>query len=140
MAAVVEELDELYSDGRSASYQALREMPRTEAAIKETSAKPQGPLIIAISIEQQRLRVYDANGLFAESPVSMECVLHQIVPLGPHRSLILGRVTLMHVRDDAVDVARLHIDTQALRLVGRAQGNMYIHTTDAFELARIEAI
>ena len=40
------------------------------AATKETSAKPQGPLIIAVSIEQQKVRVYDTNGLFAESPVS----------------------------------------------------------------------
>jgi lipoprotein-anchoring transpeptidase ErfK/SrfK len=40
------------------------------AAVKETNAKPQGPLIIAVSIDQQRVRVYDANGLFAESPVS----------------------------------------------------------------------
>jgi lipoprotein-anchoring transpeptidase ErfK/SrfK len=43
---------------------------KTEAAEKETGAKPQGPLIIAISIDQQKVRVYDANGLFAESPVS----------------------------------------------------------------------
>jgi lipoprotein-anchoring transpeptidase ErfK/SrfK len=34
------------------------------------SAKPQGPLIISISINQQRLKIYDANGVFAESPVS----------------------------------------------------------------------
>jgi hypothetical protein len=34
------------------------------------AAKPQGPLIIAISINQQRLKVYDAQGVFAESPVS----------------------------------------------------------------------
>jgi lipoprotein-anchoring transpeptidase ErfK/SrfK len=39
------------------------------AQVKET-AKPQGPLVIAISIERQTLRVYDANGLFAETPVS----------------------------------------------------------------------
>ena len=43
---------------------------KTEAAEKETSAKPQGPLIIAISIDQQKVRIYDANGFFAESPVS----------------------------------------------------------------------
>jgi len=35
----------------------------------ETS-KPQGPLIIAISIDQQKLRVYDANGIYAETPIS----------------------------------------------------------------------
>jgi L,D-transpeptidase-like protein len=40
-----------------------------ESAVRE-SAKPQGPLIIAISIERQSLKVYDANGLFAETPVS----------------------------------------------------------------------
>ncbi len=37
---------------------------------KEIGAKPQGPLIISISIDQQKVRVYDANGFFAESPVS----------------------------------------------------------------------
>src|SRR3954469_8789877 len=49
---------------------ARRPSARTEAASKETNAKPQGPLIIAVSIEQQKVRIYDANGLFAESPVS----------------------------------------------------------------------
>ncbi len=38
--------------------------------VVEREAKPQGPLIISISISEQKLRVYDANGLFAESPVS----------------------------------------------------------------------
>ena len=43
---------------------------KTEATEKETGTKPQGPLIIAISIDQQKVRVYDANGFFAESPIS----------------------------------------------------------------------
>jgi len=34
------------------------------------SVKPQGALIIAISIERQTLKVYDANGFFAETPIS----------------------------------------------------------------------
>jgi lipoprotein-anchoring transpeptidase ErfK/SrfK len=42
---------------------------KTETAEKEAT-KPQGPLIISISISQQRMRIYDSNGLFAESPVS----------------------------------------------------------------------
>ena len=50
-------------------------------AEKETSAKPQGPLIIAISIEQQKVRVYDANGFFAESPVSTGMKSHP-TPMG----------------------------------------------------------
>jgi lipoprotein-anchoring transpeptidase ErfK/SrfK len=40
------------------------------AAPEKESSKPQGPLIIAISIEKQKLRVYDANGFFAETPIS----------------------------------------------------------------------
>jgi lipoprotein-anchoring transpeptidase ErfK/SrfK len=42
---------------------------KSEIADKE-SAKPQGPLVISISIAQQRLRIYDANGFYAETPVS----------------------------------------------------------------------
>jgi lipoprotein-anchoring transpeptidase ErfK/SrfK len=43
---------------------------KKSTAIVEKESKPQGPLIISISIAQQKLRLYDANGLFAESPVS----------------------------------------------------------------------
>jgi lipoprotein-anchoring transpeptidase ErfK/SrfK len=42
---------------------------RIETPEKE-STKPQGPLIIAISIEKQSLKIYDANGFFAETPIS----------------------------------------------------------------------
>jgi hypothetical protein len=34
------------------------------------AAKPVGPLVIAISVDRQTLKIYDANGLYAESPVS----------------------------------------------------------------------
>ena len=37
---------------------------------KESGSKPQGALIIAVSINKQRVKVYDANGFFAEAPVS----------------------------------------------------------------------
>lgn len=52
-----------------------------QAAEKETGAKPQGPLIIAISIDKQKVRVYDSNGLFAESPVSTGMKGHS-TPMG----------------------------------------------------------
>jgi lipoprotein-anchoring transpeptidase ErfK/SrfK len=54
---------------------------KTEKAEKETSAKPVGPLLIAISIERQRVRIYDANGFFAESPVSTGTKTHP-TPMG----------------------------------------------------------
>lgn len=52
-----------------------------ETAEKETGAKPQGPLIIAVSIDKQKVRVYDSNGLFAESPVSTGMKGHS-TPMG----------------------------------------------------------
>lgn len=76
----------------------------------------------------------------AEAPVSFECRLHQIVEFGAHRSLIIGLVQVMHIRDDAmIDSGRLHIDTQGLHLVGRVQGNSYITTQDRMEVLRVIA-
>lgn len=52
--------------------------------VKETAAparKPQHPLIVAVSIKNQSLKVYDANGLFAEAPVSTGMAGHA-TPLG----------------------------------------------------------
>jgi lipoprotein-anchoring transpeptidase ErfK/SrfK len=60
---------------------ARRPSAKTEATSKEANAKPQGPLIIAVSIEQQKVRIYDANGLFAESPVSTGMKGHS-TPMG----------------------------------------------------------
>jgi lipoprotein-anchoring transpeptidase ErfK/SrfK len=50
-------------------------------ATKETGAKPLGPLIIAVSIDKQKVRIYDSNGLFAESPVSTGMKGHS-TPMG----------------------------------------------------------
>ncbi|MBX6376468.1 MAG: flavin reductase family protein [Acetobacteraceae bacterium] len=74
----------------------------------------------------------------AESPVAMECVLHQIVPLGPH-NLILGRILAMEVRDDCVlDPEKHYIDTPKLELIGRMHGRgWYARTTDRMEIPRI---
>lgn len=54
------------------------------AKVKETAAptrKPRHPLIVAVSIKNQSLKVYDANGLFAEAPVSTGMAGHT-TPLG----------------------------------------------------------
>jgi flavin reductase (DIM6/NTAB) family NADH-FMN oxidoreductase RutF len=75
----------------------------------------------------------------AESPVSMECELLQIIDLGPEQSLVLGRVLAMHIRDDAViDPAKHHIDTPKLKLIGRMHGaGWYARTSDLFKMDRI---
>jgi flavin reductase (DIM6/NTAB) family NADH-FMN oxidoreductase RutF len=74
----------------------------------------------------------------AESPVSMECELMQIIELG-ESGLVLGRVLAMHVRDEFVlDAATHYIDTPKLKLLGRMHGRgWYVRTSDLFEMPRI---
>jgi lipoprotein-anchoring transpeptidase ErfK/SrfK len=57
-----------------------RQAKQVETPVKE-AAKPQGPLIISISISRQNLRVYDANGFFAETPISTGMAGHP-TPMG----------------------------------------------------------
>jgi hypothetical protein len=70
-----------YSDGSYLSRQMMpvqRQRPhkrgaatnKKEVVEKETGAKPQGPLVIAISIDRQKVTIFDSNGVFAQSPVS----------------------------------------------------------------------
>lgn len=51
------------------------------ADVPKDLVKPRGPLVIAISIGSQRLKIYDSNGLFAETPVSTGMKGHS-TPMG----------------------------------------------------------
>ncbi|MBX6353203.1 MAG: flavin reductase family protein [Thermoflavifilum sp.] len=73
----------------------------------------------------------------AESPLQMECRLHQVLHLSEEPgggSLVIGRVVHVHVRPDAYDRGR--ILPNVLRAVGRMGGDVYARTTDRFELPR----
>jgi sterol 14-demethylase len=71
MAAVVAELDELYADGAEVSFQALREMPRLESAIKE-ALRLHPPLILLLRVANVPLDVggrhIEAGKMVAASP------------------------------------------------------------------------
>ncbi|HVX20057.1 MAG TPA: cytochrome P450 [Acidimicrobiales bacterium] len=54
LAAVTAELDQLYADGSEVSYQALREMPRLESAIKE-ALRLHPPLILVLRVAKDDL-------------------------------------------------------------------------------------
>ncbi|MGH9016636.1 MAG: cytochrome P450 [Acidimicrobiales bacterium] len=56
MTAVIDELDELYANGEDVSYQALRAMPRLEAAIKE-ALRLHPPLILVLRVAKEELIV-----------------------------------------------------------------------------------
>src|SRR6185312_10160526 len=48
----------------------IRHPVKQEHLRKQAGAKPKSPLIIEVSVRKQRVIVYDANGFFAEAPVS----------------------------------------------------------------------
>jgi flavin reductase (DIM6/NTAB) family NADH-FMN oxidoreductase RutF len=62
----------------------------------------------------------------ADAPISMECRLTRIIPVGngPH-NLVLGEIVYFHVREDLYDAASGRIDLHRLRPVGRLAGNLY---------------
>ncbi len=73
----------------------------------------------------------------AGAPVAFECEVYRIVDLPAGGAVVLGRVLAMHV-DDAgmLDPARHHVDTPALKLLGRMHGSGYVRPTDTFEMPR----
>jgi len=58
-----------HSEGLSDGRPRRGQQKAIEAQGKDV-AKPHGPLLIAISINQQNMKIYDANGFFAETPIS----------------------------------------------------------------------
>ena len=73
----------------------------------------------------------------AEAPISMECRVVQILPVGrgPH-SLVLGEIVYFHIRDDLYNLDTGRIDMHKLHPIGRLAGNLYTHVHDIFEMKR----
>ena len=73
----------------------------------------------------------------AAAPVSMECRLARVIPVGnlPHH-LIVGEIVHVHVRDDVYDPATGRLDMHRLKPVGRLAGHLYAHVHDIFEMKR----
>lgn len=70
-----------------------------------------------------------------ESPVSMECVLDQVVNLGSgatETGLFLGRIQRLHIQDELID--GYHVDIEALKAVGRLGGREYCVADDLFQM------
>ena len=73
----------------------------------------------------------------AESPVAMQCVEASTLHIGRNR-VILGEVRAMHIDDELIDMDKLHVRTEALKLIGRMHGSgWYTRTGELFELPRI---
>ncbi len=73
----------------------------------------------------------------AESPVSFECRLHQILDFSPaptSSSLVIGQIISIHIDDAHLKDGRL--DRNSLDLIGRMGGIQYTRTTERFEMVR----
>ena len=73
----------------------------------------------------------------AESPVSFECKLHQILDFSPAptgASLVIGKIVSIHIDDAHLKEGKL--DRNSLDLIGRMGGMQYTRTTQRFEMVR----
>src|SRR5690606_15720544 len=74
----------------------------------------------------------------AQSPLSMECELFQIVPVGSGplaANIVIGKVVLMHVADGLMNERGL-IDPAKLDTIARMGESTYATTRDRFDLPR----
>ena len=74
----------------------------------------------------------------AESPVNVECIVRQILPVGEGplaANLVIGEVVVIHV-DDRVLGPTGRIDPRKLLAIGRMGGDDYCRTTDLFSMRR----
>jgi flavin reductase (DIM6/NTAB) family NADH-FMN oxidoreductase RutF len=73
----------------------------------------------------------------AESPISFECKLHQILDFSSRptsSSLVIGQVVSIHISDAHLKDGKL--DRNSLDLIGRMGGIQYTRTTQRFEMVR----
>jgi flavin reductase (DIM6/NTAB) family NADH-FMN oxidoreductase RutF len=73
----------------------------------------------------------------AESLVSFECKLYQILDFSPRptsSSLVIGQVVSIHMNDANVKDGKL--DRNSLDLIGRMGGMQYTRTTQRFDMVR----
>lgn len=76
----------------------------------------------------------------AESPVSFECELRQIIDIGDGAPgsgwIVIGEIVHLHVADEVM-LPDYKIDLRALKPVARLSGYSYARVTDIFEMKRL---
>ena len=70
-----------------------------------------------------------------EAPAAMECRLTQSIEYAG-RSIIVGQVLNMWVRDDCIDPASLHVLPEAYHPLARLHADCYLVAENLFELKK----
>ena len=72
----------------------------------------------------------------APAPFSFECRRTVALAFGPQRELLVGEVLRLHARAGLIDAARLRVDMDAYRPIGRLFGDRYARQGDRFAMER----
>ena len=77
--------------------------------------------------------------MVGESPVNMECIVHQILEFGEApvlSNMVIGEILMIHVADEIFDKQSGRIS--GLKAVGRlgGDGDLYCRTRDTFQMKR----
>jgi len=72
-------------------------------------------------------------GYIVEAPAAMECRLEKTVEY-VGRSIILGRVVHMRVRDECIDPETLYVNTNVYHPIARLHADNYIVSSEQFEI------
>jgi flavin reductase (DIM6/NTAB) family NADH-FMN oxidoreductase RutF len=102
-----------------------RELPHDQSELEITGLS----VITSVRVKTPRL---------AASPVSLECELLQILPIGSgpiSANLVIGRVVYVHIDDSVLD-DRGKVDPRKLKTIARLGGDSYCRSTDLFEMKR----
>jgi flavin reductase (DIM6/NTAB) family NADH-FMN oxidoreductase RutF len=78
-------------------------------------------------------------GRVHESPCSMECRLHQSIEF-PRRSIVLGQVVQMNVRDDCLDENAHYVRPEIYQPIARLHADNYIVADRQFVLKPTDAL
>jgi flavin reductase (DIM6/NTAB) family NADH-FMN oxidoreductase RutF len=104
-----------------------------DAVIVGARELPHGVSELDLSKEPTLPSVRVKPSRLANSPVQLECSLLKIVEV-EETGLILGRVVLVHAKDEVVSDGR--VDPRKLTFVGRLGGDSYCRVGDLFERKR----
>lgn len=71
----------------------------------------------------------------ADAPVSIECTLYQRIAIGATRTLFIGQIRWLHVREGILDPATLRVDLSRYFPIGRLFADRYCRTRDHFTVS-----
>jgi len=73
----------------------------------------------------------------AEAPAWLECRRYMNIEIARGRNIVLGEVLHIAFRDRVVDRARLYVDRDRYRPIGRLAGSGYVTQGTAFDMGRV---